>query len=559
MDSYALCEAHVKDWTREYAHHTVLLREEDGVATFRVIWSRPTVAQPIPDTMAVVEVAVDARSSPARVSHALAGGFSSFERQLCAQERQLDWQMADKRAVRATLARLDAAGRLPAPPPYAAGARNVPLPTGRDARTPVSSAVLTESDAELEALLLQLFKDADVDANGSLDVAEFFALFETANLSLSRADAALILAQADVNGDGAVQYSEFAPVAVDVIQSLRLRTLAAEHATAAEASAASDAVVSLHGLARDELEAMMRAIFVAADANGDGMLSRDEFRSCLETVRLGPTRLSLREVRYFQATVTLDGGGRVLYKAFLPVVWDLLVETLKANLLAASHGELFEYLRDLCERADLDAAAAAAPDGADEPAADAADAGAGPHASGRLDRAELRRVLVGADRLRLTPVQVLVVLAEADDDDDGRVEYGAFLLRAVPLIQAMCSPVLAAQRSRAAEHAALSPAAVLGGLTREGLSAALRPVLHAHDGNADGALSLGELGKALRHADLALSGPQRMALLARGGADEADGAVAIDALVGAAYDVLLTLGREKALQREMEAMFAKPK
>jgi hypothetical protein len=50
-----------------------------------------------------------------------------------------------------------------------------------------------------------------------------------------------------------------------------------------------------------------------------------------------------------------------------------------------------------------------------------------------------------------------------------------------------------------------------------------------------------------------------MALLARGGADEADGAVAIDALVGAAYDVLLTLGREKALQREMEAMFAKPK
>lgn len=161
----------------------------------------------------------------------------------------------------------------------------------------------------------------------------------------------------------------------------------------------------------------MQSVFTASDSNGDGMLSRAEFADCLERVRLGPTRLSKREIRYFQASpllprphppslcplvaclpglstqpresstqshqrmapfspvgmrqgagsrrrvplsplpralppflgaqaaVDLDSEGRVSYEAFVPIMWDLLVETLKSNLLASSQGAMFDYLR----------------------------------------------------------------------------------------------------------------------------------------------------------------------------------------------------------------------
>lgn len=314
--AFEVCEAHVKDWAPSYAHHTELVREEAGISIFRTIWSKPTKSKPISEMIAGVEVIVDLSGDTPVVSHRLDAGFHTFTWQLRVQEAQIDRHIADKRAVRDVLAHLNTAERLPRPQPYRRGdASRAAPPAGADVYTPdarvvvpaiaepmpSAAEILTESDAQLEEVLVKLFHEADVDGSGSLDMGEFFSLFQTARLGLSHTDVAFLLASADVSGDGLVQYAEFAPVAVDVIQSLRLRSRSADAVARSEERATDKAVTTLYGLEREELEGLMKAVFVASDENGDGMLSRAEFAACLERVRLGPTRLSKREIRFFQA------------------------------------------------------------------------------------------------------------------------------------------------------------------------------------------------------------------------------------------------------------------
>ena len=82
-----------------------------------------------------------------------------------------------------------------------------------------------ESVFELEALLVQIFKDADKDDNGYLDPAEFAALLDTADLGLGDMEKKQLLMIADANGDGKMEYAEFAPLGADVIQTMRMRKL----------------------------------------------------------------------------------------------------------------------------------------------------------------------------------------------------------------------------------------------------------------------------------------------------------------------------------------------
>lgn len=246
--AFDACEAHVKGWAPTYVHHTQLVEELAGVSTFRTVWSKPTKQKPISDMIAEVFVTVDLTGDAPAVSHRVAGGFASFAEPLAKQERQIDRHIDDKRAVRAVLARLNTTDRLPKPPPYipgsaARGGETAGAESAARAKPDAGAAqVLTETDAQLEALLIKLFRDADTDNSGSLDLNEFYSLFETASLGLSRSDVTFLLAAADASGDGVVQYAEFAPIAVDVIQSLRLRSRAAGEIASAEEAAMDEAM-----------------------------------------------------------------------------------------------------------------------------------------------------------------------------------------------------------------------------------------------------------------------------------------------------------------------------
>lgn len=115
MSAAEACEAYVQDWAPSYVRHTQLVRETGGVSTFRTTWSRPTAEHPISDIIATVEVMVDLNGASPAVSHRLDTGFTHFSARLAQQEKQIEWLLDDKRAVRDTLARLESADRLPKP------------------------------------------------------------------------------------------------------------------------------------------------------------------------------------------------------------------------------------------------------------------------------------------------------------------------------------------------------------------------------------------------------------------------------------------------------------
>ena len=64
-----------------------------------------------------------------------------------------------------------------------------------------------------------LFTEADSDGNGSLSRKEFSDIFTMLGeeLDLTEGDVMQILAEADENDNGAVEYMEFVPVAVDLV------------------------------------------------------------------------------------------------------------------------------------------------------------------------------------------------------------------------------------------------------------------------------------------------------------------------------------------------------
>jgi len=163
------------------------------------------------------------------------------------------------------------------------------------------------SPQELEQLLRQLFAEHDVDGNGHLDHKEFRALLNSANLGLSPREVKRVLAEADENEDGRIEYTEFIPVAIELVQAMYAKMdLVAEKQEQANAARQAAEAHMLHGMPREALEAIMSDIFRKADLDGSGTLSRKEFNTCLREADLG---LKRKEINLIMAEVDTDEDG----------------------------------------------------------------------------------------------------------------------------------------------------------------------------------------------------------------------------------------------------------
>ncbi len=79
----------------------------------------------------------------------------------------------------------------------------------------------------------------------------------------------------------------------------------------------------LHGMDRDQLNALLLSIFQAADADGSGALDRSEFQKALKSTDLGLTR---KEINGLLHAVDVNENGLITYEAFAPLAFDLCVQ-----------------------------------------------------------------------------------------------------------------------------------------------------------------------------------------------------------------------------------------
>jgi len=263
---------------------------------------------------------------------------------------------------------------------------------------------------EVEAIIQDLFGKYDRDNNGFLDPNEFKTLMEDLQVRLDfpKDEVFRFLAEADMNADGQIEYEEFIPLALQIIQGMYAKKRMEQHISEVEQHA-EDLLV--HGMSREELTDLVGSIFERMDADGSGQLNKQEFISALTSMELGLTR---REINTIMFQVDQDQDGNVSYREFVPFAFELLQKLTSLRLLETEleNDELAQYLVDLFKAKDTEML-------------------------GTLPVDDIRDLLHQA-MLGLSRMQIYTVISEAEICD-GQIAYASFIPRAVGLIRSMLS------------------------------------------------------------------------------------------------------------------------
>ena len=261
------------------------------------------------------------------------------------------------------------------------------------------------SEMAFREFALELFKKFDADRNGLLDPREMREVLRSAALDLTEAEQRDVLAEIDLNDDGAVDYGEFVPFLHGLMAAVRSKHAARATRDERDRATRNEAQLSfVKGMTHDELDATLRRVFEEADLDGNGSLDPREFGKALRSADLG---LSKKEINLLLAESDRNADGVVDYDEFVPVCFDILVERAKNKRLEsdalASTDAVTTALLDAFRRADVDPP------------------------TGKLKVRQLKhclRTLTEDDVLPLSKSQIVAVCSEArPSPDDGLVAY----------------------------------------------------------------------------------------------------------------------------------------
>jgi len=520
---------------------------ESSTTEFNVVFSKPIPTCPVPQQTANVRVMAVKSSDALELTYTIERALQRHPASALLTEKQIDWVICRKQATNTLAKNFVLTGELPKPEKFipgqysaAAGLEKAAMEgiqetaarveeTARRLEDAMDLMDVAESEdaAQLEELLVQIFREADVNGDGRLDVSEFRKVMATAELELSDSEVEQMLYQTDLNADGTIEYAEFVPLACDVIQTMRARKIHMANMDAQETAAAVAAHQTLHGMSREQLNALLIGAFKSADVNGDGTLSKEEFTVCLSSLQLTNSKLTQREINAIWHHVDADRSGTIEYNEFVPLAFDILVSACQLAFLSQREAsDLETYLKDVFASCD-------------------------PQGRGVLTTQALKEALKSADLLSLSPVQILSVVSTAparaaEDGTTKEVDYMLFSRTAADLIQKMIDPREEAKRSEVIQRASFTP---LMALTEQQKVAVLK-LIHAtfekYDTDLSGTLEIGEFRQCVMDSNLGFSDKQARYLLDAADAD-ANGKVDYLEFEELAVGVLLQLAREDAI------------
>lgn len=248
----------------------------------------------------------------------------------------------------------------------------------------------------------------------------------------------------------------------------------------------------LHGMTQDEMESLLREIFQRMDQEGgdSGGLPRLAFMDAIRDADLGFTR---REVNVLMAEAPLVDGESTLvsYQDFVPVCFPILQESFAASILELPNEQdsLTQFLLEVFASGDSDA-------------------------TGLLTVADLARLLRAAD-IGLTRLQIVIAMAEAQEDKSGFVHYEKFSGHVAGMLLVLlhldAQPALAAyvlQYRQSGEFYTVLD------LNEHAFEQTLGRALEAADEDRRGLLAREEIAEALGNALPELNQRQLRALLA---------------------------------------------
>ncbi len=151
----------------------------------------------------------------------------------------------------------------------------------------------------------QLFKMADRTNDGVLHPDEFFEALDLAGFELTDTEMKEMHASVDVNHDGVIQYEEFISKVPQILTESR-----------------SDSCLGPAELLEyDTLDDYLRKLFTLADTSGDGVLQASEVANL---VAMSGLNLSRKQVKRIAQAADRNGDGVLSFDEFIPVAIALL-------------------------------------------------------------------------------------------------------------------------------------------------------------------------------------------------------------------------------------------
>lgn len=183
--------------------------------------------------------------------------------------------------------------------------------------------------------LLVLFKSCDTDKSGFLDMKEFKACLESLDLKLTPQEVNALMASADADGNGQIDFNEFAEFCAHNLMHLErekhIRALRDSIQNDPESSTAGRRSSVIGQFNDEELDAHLRRIFNIADVNGTGNLTHHEVKNLFSSLDI---KLTTFELSVLMSEADVNHDGLINYEEFVPICADLLkvMNTDKENL-----------------------------------------------------------------------------------------------------------------------------------------------------------------------------------------------------------------------------------
>lgn len=312
-------------------------------------------------------------------------------------------------------------------------------------------------------------------------------------LGMSDADLRHVMSEADENDDGMIDFNEFLPLAMSIFEAIYAKQDLHVHEQQA-VDKASDLL--LHGMSREELEAMLHQLFDNADEEKKGYLDRQQFGKVLRDSNFGFTR---REINVLMNQVDENEDGVIEFKEFVPLAFDLCVGIMARSLanqdLPSGVAEAQDFFLALFSNAD--------PDGA-----------------GHLKLNDIKKLIQQAD-LGLSRVQISALCSEAKRDPaDSKVDYKQFAPVAAQMVSSIINFQNAEDQAMRKERRQDAQYALIYGRDEEAFTADISEAFAAVDADGTGMVDIDGLIDTLQNAFPEASEKDLDALLSLAGTDD---------------------------------------
>ena len=374
-------------------------------------------------------------------------------------------------------------------------------------------------EVELEQLLISLFKEADKDGSGSLDHAEFTELMATASLGLSKQEVKMLLAEADENNDGTITYQEFVPLAVETVQTMRLKQRYVEY----EEDMAYELLEAAMAIVGQTAEQFNDFVAAAGEKLGTGgLFSRNQLKALLKSPALG---LSKQQANQAAHAVAYDGEGVVSVATLSTTLYDIVLNVVADALRQQNLGEVGAELTAIFTHYDKSG-------------------------SGFIEVKVARTALLQSFEF-ITRLQATALFNDAPTNDEGLVDWKAFLPKLTALLKAMGDPMAIRERNALAIRSNFTPMEMMSHLDKQQFESTIAALFKDADKDGNGTLDVHEFQRLLGDSSIGLKKQEIDGLRNYFDTDHS-GDISLAEFQDIAYNVLGQISRERAIMEAMD-------